>query len=173
MTHKSVSFQVMILILMCVCFCTLVGIFWYVHNISENLDYRLMVLEQKISYAEIKMQKVASVSTSDTVKTLADQLAIHNKENADLKQRTLRMSPDGKKTAYYQYKFVTDMSQLGDRDYTSLIVTSGDTSDVIFQGTFKLSGFEWLTNDIIEVGNNCGTGCLQKYAVNIHTKKIH
>lgn len=171
MTHKSVSVQVMILILMCVCLCTLAGIVWYVHDISENLDYRLMVLEQTISHAEMKMQKVASVSTSDTVESLANQLAIHNKENADLKQRTLRMSPDGKRTAFYQNKFVTDMSQLGDRDYTSLIVTSGDTSDVIFQGTFKLSGFEWLTNNTIEVGNNCGTGCMQKYAVNIFTKK--
>lgn len=96
---------------------------------------------------------------------------VHREENADLKTRSLEYSPDGKKVAYYQHKFVTDIKEIGDPDYKSLIIEQNGKKEIIFQGNFRLSTFEWLNNNEIKVYKGCGSSCLLSYVVNIQSKK--
>ena len=100
-----------------------------------------------------------------------DPLKIYEEENAILKQRSLEYSPDGQKFAYYQHKFIDDIRETDDSDYTSLIVEQYDRRKVVFQTNFGSSYFEWLNNNEIKVYKGCGSSCLTSYLINIHTKK--
>ncbi|PJC33261.1 hypothetical protein CO051_01755 [Candidatus Roizmanbacteria bacterium CG_4_9_14_0_2_um_filter_39_13] len=101
-----------------------------------------------------------------------DPIKIHEKGNADLKERSLEHSPDNRKVAYYQNKFVMDIKTIGDRDYTSLIVEQNDKKETIFQGNFHLSYFEWMNNNKIKVYKGCGSSCLLSYIIDINTKQF-
>lgn len=122
---------------------------------------------QEISTSDIN--KIVDPSPRLEVKD--NPLKIYEKENADLKERSLEHSPNGKKVAYYQHKFVTDIKEIGDPDYKSLIIEQNGKKEVIFQGNFRLSNFEWINNNEIKVYKGCGSSCLLSYVVNVKSKK--
>lgn len=140
--------------------CFVLFVFWKENTfeVSQN---------QEISNLDIK--EVAGLFPRFEVKQ--DPLKIYEKENADLKERSLEYSPSGNKVAYYQHKFVTDIKEIGDPDYKSLILEQNGKKEIIFQGNFRLSTFEWLNNNEIKVYKGCGSSCLLSYVVNVQSKK--
>jgi hypothetical protein len=96
---------------------------------------------------------------------------IHEQNNLEFRENSGVISPDGKKIAYFQDKFIRDNSQLGDKDYRSLIIESGSKKNVVFQGNFRLSTITWLSNRQISVIQGCGTVCVLEYEVDIYTKR--
>ena len=99
-----------------------------------------------------------------------EALRLYEQRNQRLREFSTRNSPDGKKVAYYQNKFVDDIESIGDPDYASLLVEQNGQTAVVFQDNFRLSSFEWLTNDEIKIYKGCGSGCLLSYVVNVNTK---
>lgn len=100
-----------------------------------------------------------------------EPLKIYEEENAILKQRSLEYSPDGQKFAYYRHKYVDGIKEIGDPDYTSLVVEQDGKKRVVFQTNFRASYFNWLNDNEIKIYKGCGSSCLISYVVNIHTKK--
>lgn len=126
-----------------------------------------------LSIWQIKKPKTSFTFTSITpYEKNIDPSYLHEQKNKELKEWSIKYSPDGKKAAFYQNKFVTDIKNIGDPDYTSLIVEQGGRTDIVFQGNFHLSHFEWLDNDKIKVYKGCGSSCLLSYVVNINTKQF-
>lgn len=97
----------------------------------------------------------------------------HKRDNEGLAQSTTKLSPSGKKTAYFQHKFITNIKEIGDGDYTSLVVEHEGTKETVFQNDFRLGSFEWLNDGEIVVYRGCGTECRIAYIVNIETKIPH
>ncbi len=101
----------------------------------------------------------------------AARLKIYGRENEELKERSLLFSPDGKKSAYFQHKFITEISEIGDNDYVSLAVEEKEKRQVVFTGNFRLSYFEWLNDGEIAVYQGCGTECMVAYHIDLIKKQ--
>lgn len=125
---------------------------------------------KKIRYSNISVNQKSIELIKENEPVWEDERTIYDRENQDLKNRSSEVSPDGKKTAYFQHKFVTNIESIGDPDYTSLILEQGKKTDILFQSNFHISHFEWLNNNEIKVYKDCGSGCLLSYVVNIHNK---
>ena len=130
----------------------------------EKLEESTTELSELIKSEIEKRQNWEEISRNDPLK-------IYEEENAILKQRSLEYSPDGQKSAYYHHKFVDDIKETSDSDYTSLIVEQNGKKRVVFQTTFGPTYFDWLNNSEIKVYKGCGSSCLISYVVNIQTKK--
>ena len=103
---------------------------------------------------------------------LSTQL-LHDKKNQDLKELTLKASPNQEKQAYFQRKLSKDnVTNIDDQDYISVILDQGNKREVLFQGNFKLSYLEWLNDDEVKIYKGCGSSCLMSYVVNTNTKQI-
>ena len=99
---------------------------------------------------------------------------LHRKENEELKELTLKISPNQKKQAYFQKKFTEDnVTDIGDEDYISVILDQESKKEVLFQGNFRMSYLEWLNDDEIKVYKGCGSSCLLSYVVNTKTKEVN
>jgi len=99
---------------------------------------------------------------------------LHRKENEELKELTLKISPNQKKQAYFQKKFTEDnVTDISDEDYISVILDQESKKEVLFQGNFRLSYLEWLNDDDIKVYKGCGSSCLLIYVVNTKTKEVN
>lgn len=97
----------------------------------------------------------------------------HNRENEELKELTLKISPNQKKQAYFQKKLTEDnVTNIDDEDYISVILDQGNKKEVLFQGNFRLSYLEWLNDDEVKIYKGCGSSCLMSYIVNIGTRRI-
>ena len=98
---------------------------------------------------------------------------LHREKNEELKELTLKASPDQKKRAYFQRKFSKDnVSEIGNYDYISVILDQGNKKEVLFQGNFRLSYLEWLNDDEVKIYKGCGSSCLVSYVVDINTKQV-
>lgn len=128
-------------------------------------------LKRLYSHRQSNSEMKGDAHPSPIVESQQDSLEIYEEENSDLKERSFAYSPDKKKIAYYQNKFVHDIKEIGDPDYTSLIVEQNGKKEAIFQGNFHLSHFEWISNSEIKVYKGCGSSCLLSYVINIHSKK--
>lgn len=95
---------------------------------------------------------------------------IYEKENQLLRERTLKVSPSGKRSAYFKQRLIIDSEDKWDQDHTSVIIESEDTKETVFQGDERLSFLEWLNDDEIVVYRGCGTECMQAYIVDLKTK---
>lgn len=138
-------------------------------NIFRNI--KGLFLEKTKSFGKKDPETQAIADSSQILEIEYDPLKIYDEENIQLKEWSQKSSPNGKKVAYYQNKFVHDIKEIGDPDYTSLIVEKNGNKETIFQGNFHLSHFEWLNNNEIKVYKGCGSNCLLSYVVNIHSKK--
>lgn len=154
-------------------FCLCLLIFWKINTwaISQNREKEKLENQDNnlsdLTDTEVKKPS-SSVSTTEIRK---DSFKIHEEENTDLKSRSSQFSPSGEKVAYYQNKFVNDIKEIGDPDYTSLIVEQSDKKETVFQSNFHISYFEWLNDNEIKVYKGCGSNCLLSYVVNVHSKK--
>jgi len=145
--------------------------FWKVNSL-EMLQNSKRLHSEKAQFFEKNNSEIKEIIHSSLVlEVKQDPLKIHQEENADLKEWSLKSSPDGEKVAYYQNKFVNDIKEIGDPDYTSLIVEQNGRKQIVFQGNFHLSHFEWFNNNEIKISKGCGSSCLLNYVVNIHNKK--
>lgn len=102
--------------------------------------------------------------------TLEQRLKIHERENRELKERSRLVSPTGEKTAYFQHKLITDLSEIEDDDYTQLIIEENSRPETMFAGNFRVSFFEWLSDTEIAVYQDCGTECMITYYIDLATK---
>jgi Tol biopolymer transport system component len=152
----------------------LVGLFvaladyWWLVEIEDSLK----PIDQRIDKIEktLKIQKEKEVLGLDESIDYDTLLREYKRDNESLKQNTLKVSTTGKKRAYFQHKFTTDIKEIGDRDYTFLVVEQEGKREKVFQGDFRLSYFEWLTDEEIAVYRNCGTECMIAYIVDLKTK---
>jgi len=98
---------------------------------------------------------------------------LYKGKNEELKELTLKVSPDQKKQAYFQRKFSKDnVTEIDDHDYISVILDQGNKKEVIFKGNFRLSYLEWLNNDEVKIYKGCGSSCLLSYVVNTNTRQV-
>jgi len=103
---------------------------------------------------------------------LSEQL-LHKEKNIELKELTLKVSPNQKKQAYFQRKFGKgNVTEIDDRDYVSVILDQGNKKEVLFQGNFRLSYLKWLNDDEVKIYKGCGSSCLVSYVVNTNTKQV-
>jgi hypothetical protein len=135
--------------------------------------YRLRDLEERFeeveSYLELENKKKEVLGLEEGVDTNA-LLREYKRDSENLKESTLKFSPSRKKFAYLKHKFIINVKEIGDRDYTSLVVNYGDREETIFQDDFHLSYFEWLSDEEIAVYSGCGTECMIAYLVDLETK---
>lgn len=102
------------------------------------------------------------------------QLLRNDKNNEELKELTIKVSPNQKKQAYFQRKFSEDnITNIDDQDYMSVILNQENGKEVLFHGNFKLSYLEWLNDDEVKIYKGCGSSCLVSYVVNTNTKEIN
>lgn len=146
--------------------------YWGIQEIGNYQEKQLTSLNERITEAE------ETLRIKEKLKTLGEATSVpyddltreYKRDNENLKQSTLKFSPSGKKHAYFQHKFTTNIKEIGDEDYTSLIVNHKGREETVFQGSFRLSYFEWLNDEEIAVYRSCGTECLIAYIVNLETK---
>jgi len=100
-------------------------------------------------------------------------LEIYEQENRELKDRTLLPSPNGRKLAFYHHKFISDLTEIDDKDYTSLVIEEKGKRRTVFAGDHTLSFFEWLDDNEIAVYQDCGTECMMVYLVETQTGRAH
>jgi len=141
-------------------------VFWKVNSLGT-----LQNLEKKGFSRQNNSEVKEAVKLSPISEVKQDPLKIYEEENAQLKEWSQKSSPNGKKVAYYQNKFVTGIKEIGDPDYTSLIVEQNSRKEIVFQGDFHLSHFEWLNDNEIKVYKGCGSSCLLSYVVKVQSKK--
>jgi len=134
----------------------------------DDFDQRMTNIEQSLKMEE--KVKTLGETTNTSYDELLRELEL---DNRILKESTYKLSPDRKKAAYFQNKLTTDIKEIGDRDYTSLIIDQNGQAETVFQGDFRLSYFEWLNDKEIAVYRGCGTECMLAYIVDIDTKKYH
>ena len=108
-----------------------------------------------------------------TQKTFHDRLQQHEQENRELKERSLLHSPNGLQIAYFEHKFIMDISEIGNDDYVRLNVIQGENKKQVFSGNYQLGFFEWLSDDTIAVYKNCGTECMIAYRIDLPTLQTH
>lgn len=103
----------------------------------------------------------------------AARLKSYEQENQELRERTLLLSPGGRRRAYYQHKFISDLTEIGNNDYTSLVVEEKGKTQTVFTGDHRLAFFEWLDDKEIAVYQDCGTECLMVYLIETQTGESH
>lgn len=103
----------------------------------------------------------------------AARLKIYEQENKELRERTLSPSPDGGRLAYYQHKFISDLTEIEDEDYTSLVVKEKERKQIVFTGNFRLSYFEWLNDEEMAIYRDCGTECMVAYHIDLLKNETH
>lgn len=101
------------------------------------------------------------------------RLKIHERENEELKGRSFLSSPSGKRVAYFRQKFVSNVSEIGEDDYTSLVIEEEGKKRTVFSGDHHLSFFEWLDDNEIAVYQDCGTECMMVYLIDTQTGRSH
>lgn len=149
--------------------------YWQINNLKEADDERLEELEYFYAdFPEIfKKELKKNIPDEIPPQTLEKARAMHQENNKELKERSLKFSPDGAKKAYFQNKLVLDIGDIGNSDYVSLIVEKENgQSTTIFQDNFHLGQFEWLNNKEIKAYKGCGSGCLLSYVINVDTKQV-
>ena len=114
-----------------------------------------------------------SPSVLGTEKPQSNEEILENyrQRNEDLKERSLEISPNKRKSAYFQNKFTEDSKNIGDSDYVSVIVEQEEKQETVFQEDYHLSSLEWLDDREIVVYRSCGTECMIAYIVDTETKK--
>lgn len=132
----------------------------------ENLELRIAKSETLISESD-KLDKVLGISEDDTGELIRE----YKRDNESLKINTIKRSPSGKNTAYFQHKFAKDLKEMDDEDYAYIVVDQGIKAEPVFKSDFRLTDFEWLFDDELAVYRDCGTECVIAYVVNIDTKK--
>jgi len=106
-----------------------------------------------------------------TIQSDTETQKIFEQKNEDLKKRSIVISPNKIRTAYFQEKFTTDnVTNIGDFDYISVVIEDGNKTQVVFQNDFRLSNLEWLNDREIVVYRSCGTECMIAYIVDTDTK---
>ncbi len=148
--------------------CISLFLIWRVNTFGVSQTRKLEKSNSELSQllnAEIKKRETWEVTNRN------DLVKIYEEENTILKQRSLEYSPDGKKFAYYQHKFIEANNETNDSDYTLLIIEQDGKEKVVFQTNFGSTYFEWLNNNQVKVYKGCGSSCLISYVVNIYTKK--
>lgn len=148
---------------------------FFASTVSKLNSYseRLGILERKLG------SKSDSVSADgeggvlgQTTKTDTATLRIeHERDNESLKESTRQSSPDGKSYAYLQHKFIKDIREIGDGDYTYVEAYYDWQEQPVFKSDFRVSSFEWVNEEELAVYRDCGTECTIAYIVNIKTKK--
>ena len=145
-------------------------------GIKEIGDYK----EKQLDDLDQRMAEVEeTLRTKERVKTLGENTSVphddlieeYERDNKVLKENTFKFSLDRKKAAYFQNKLTTDIKEISDRDYTSLVIDQNGQIETVFQSDFRLSYFEWLNDKEIAVYSGCGTECMLAYIVDIDTKK--
>lgn len=134
--------------------------------------YRLRNLEERFEEVEGHLEledKKGVLGLEENLDTDA-LLREYKRDSENVKESTLKFSPSRKKFAYLTHKFVTNIKEVGDKDYTSLVVNYGDKEETVFQDNFHLSYFEWLSDEEIAVYSGCGTECMIAYLVDLETK---
>lgn len=101
----------------------------------------------------------------------AELLREYKMDNESLRTSTLKYSPSGKYYAFFQHKFVKDVKEIGDEDYAYIVAYLGVREEPVFKSDFRLSSFEWLSDEEVAVYRGCGTECSLAYIVNVKTKK--
>lgn len=138
-----------------------------INKLKKTIFIVFLILIVLSAFSFIRTQSIVTASPP-----VEDRVAIYKQENRALKERSLQLSPDGLKVAYFQQKFINSIKEISDPDYALLIVEQQDGQpEVVFKNNFRLSYFEWLNNDEIKVYKGCGSGCLLSYVVNTHTKQ--
>ena len=95
---------------------------------------------------------------------------LFKQRNQSLKELSQKSSPGGKKLACFQAKYTKDeISQIGDKDYMSVMVKDGVNKTSVFKSDFHLSNLEWLADDELVVYRSCGTECITADLINIKT----
>jgi hypothetical protein len=108
--------------------------FWQIKNLKRTSNARIEELEyfyndfREISRKEPKKNIPEEISPENTEKAWA----IHEQDNENLKERSLKLSPDGTKKAYFQEKFISDIKDIGNTDYISLIVEKKNGDNEIY-----------------------------------------
>lgn len=132
----------------------------------EDLGLRVSKVETLISGSE-KLNKVLGISEEN----LDELIREYKRDNENLKISTIKRSPNGKKSAYFQHKFTRDLKEMSDEDYAYVVVDQGIKVEPVFKSDFRLSDFEWLFDEELAVYRDCGTECTIAYVVNVDTKK--
>lgn len=147
--------------------------FWLIRDWQTSLAEKIEMsgniqLETTVSDNVNKQLQVLGETTVRSTEELHEQ---HEQKNKDLKERSLELSPNKSKKAYFQNKFTEDMSGLGDSDYVSVIVEKEGQQTTVFQEDYHMSNLEWLDDREIVVYRSCGTECMIAYIVDTETKK--
>lgn len=132
----------------------------------EDLEFRVGKVETLISGSE-KLDKVLGVNEEN----LDELIREYKRDNESLKESTRQPSPDGKSYAYLQHKFIKDLKEMNDGDYTYVNVYYDWGDQPVFKSDFRVSSFEWVNDEELVVYRGCGTECTAAYIVNIETKK--
>ncbi|OGI28996.1 MAG: hypothetical protein A2288_01095 [Candidatus Moranbacteria bacterium RIFOXYA12_FULL_44_15] len=149
--------------------------FWQIKDLKESNGERLEKLEYFYVDLPDLFKKELNKNIPDEIQpeTLEKAQEIHKENNEDLKERSLKASPDGKKKAYFENKLVLDIRDIGNSDYASLIVEKENgEKEAVFQDNFHVGWFEWLNNIEIKAYKGCGSGCLLSYVINVNTKDV-
>ena len=149
--------------------------YWQINNLKEANNERSEELEYFYAdFPEIfKKELKKNIPDEIPPQALEKAQAMHQENNKELKERSLKFSPDGTKRAYFQNKFVFDISDIGNSDYVSLMVNNENgQSATVFQDNFHVLHFEWLNNKEIKAYKDCGSGCLLSYVINVDTKDV-
>lgn len=127
-------------------------------------------LKSIVLLAVLIIISVVSLESRTTSQLETKRKALFEQKNQDLKELSQKSSPSGKKLAYFQAKSTeNDISQIGDKDYMSIMVEDGANETAVFKGDFHLSSLEWLTDDELVVYRSCGTECITANLVNTKT----
>src|SRR3989344_993668 len=136
----------------------------------------MAIIISVITYWSVKGDNIGTenLNESELLKSKRDidneLIKIYEKENLFLKEHTLKVSPSGKKSAYFKHNLVMGSGDIWDRDHASVIVDFDDTKETVFQSDERLSSLEWLSDDEIVVYRGCGTECMQAYIVDLKSK---
>ena len=146
--------------------------YWGLKEIRDYQQKELADPDQRIIQTEETLRTNEKLKTMDETISVSydDLIREHKRDNENLKQRTLKFSPGGKKYAYFQNKFTTKIEEIGDEDYTSLIVYHKGREETVFQGNFRLSYIEWLNDEEMVIYRSCGTECMIAYNVDLENK---
>ncbi len=147
--------------------------YWAVQDIGDYKEKQLDDLEQRTTNIErtLRIEDKEKTLGKTTDVPYDELLREYERDNKILKVSTFKFSPDRKRAAYFQNKLTTDIKEIGDRDYTSLVIDQEGKTETVFQSDFRLSYFEWLDDREVVVYRGCGTECMLAYIVDIDTKK--
>lgn len=140
----------------------------------DNYSERLGILESRLDSKSDAVSSDGEEGVLGQTTTAADTHSLrleYERDNESLKESTRQPSPDGKSYAYLQHKFIKDIKEMGDGDYTYVEAYYDWQEQPVFKSDFRVSSFEWVNEEELAVYRDCGTECTIAYIVNIKTKK--